>query len=621
MNDQNPASDEGATKPTAAQQATSVLGGVGASAAVSAVQGAAVGGAAGAAVGAAKGAATAAATNPVVMRAVIFAVLAVVLLAVAIVAGITAGAVTLVGAVAGTEQQNSAYAVSDDTIDSQTVTNGSAIAENTGLPQELTIAILDKHPGFDFTELSHTLDRNDPTRDARNMLTGAVADSGQVGRYIPEDGELATAADTVRELYTTAMTTAGLSEKDSTSAYDIALNWALGETADPDQQSCVPVSIPDGGPGIEIDGENFTAKQVSNMKVLIGIAKTMFGEDAEQAAKIGLVTARVESRFQNYANDGEVGPEDFNMGSATAADYAMLAYSLSLPHDAIGTDHSSLGIMQQQALAGWGDHGASTWASDPEGVIGRLMNPSHAAAKFYVRLDGIDGWQGMEPGVAAQTVQVSAFPDAYAEHVGLADAAWALFGEASPALNLPDSAGWGAVLPEDPGGEAQPPSTSPCGGAPAPLLGDYGWPVGELADGTMNGYISSPYGWRVHPSGYVHFHSGVDLVAAAGGSSPIYAAGDGVVTQSKTWIDPSCEGYVEILHEDGTGTGYLHLESRTVSVGDIVTAGTQVGTEGGVHPGGCSFGHHVHMYAYDTDHQRYDFLEWADAHGLKRDED
>ena len=43
------------------------------------------------------------------------------------------------------------------------------------------------------------------------------------------------------------------------------------------------------------------------------------------------------------------------------------------------------------------------------------MNPAIAAGKFYDALQQVPGWQGMPVTVAAQRVQRSAFPDAYAD--------------------------------------------------------------------------------------------------------------------------------------------------------------------------------------------------------------
>jgi hypothetical protein len=66
-------------------------------------------------------------------------------------------------------------------------------------------------------------------------------------------------------------------------------------------------------------------------------------------------------------------------------------------------DRDSLGLFQQRPSQGWGT---------PE----QVMDPVHATERFYDGLVKVDGYEGLEVTVAAQTVQRSAFPDAYAQH-------------------------------------------------------------------------------------------------------------------------------------------------------------------------------------------------------------
>jgi hypothetical protein len=68
----------------------------------------------------------------------------------------------------------------------------------------------------------------------------------------------------------------------------------------------------------------------------------------------------------------------------------------------IAVDHDSLGLFQQRPSAGWGSPG-------------QLTTPSYAARAFYARLlDTTADWGCLT--CAAQRVQGSAFPDAYAAH-------------------------------------------------------------------------------------------------------------------------------------------------------------------------------------------------------------
>ncbi|MFX1820960.1 C40 family peptidase [Pseudarthrobacter sp. CC4] len=86
--------------------------------------------------------------------------------------------------------------------------------------------------------------------------------------------------------------------------------------------------------------------------------------------------------------------------------------SLQFPNDGVGRDHDSIGSAQQRPAAGWG-------------TVAQLMDPSYNARAFYGGPSGpnrgsprglldIPGWQGMDKGLAAQAVQVSAFPELYA---------------------------------------------------------------------------------------------------------------------------------------------------------------------------------------------------------------
>lgn len=105
-------------------------------------------------------------------------------------------------------------------------------------------------------------------------------------------------------------------------------------------------------------------------------------------------------------------------------------------------------------------------------------------------------------------------------------------------------------------------------------------------------YLSSPYGWRIHPVyGYSKFHSGVDLAAPAG--TPIYASRSGRVTIA-TYSD-SAGYYVSINHGDGFSTSYLHMTHYIVGAGDYVAAGQVIGYVGTT---GVSTGNHLHFSIY-----------------------
>ncbi|MEX2279620.1 MAG: peptidoglycan DD-metalloendopeptidase family protein [Acidimicrobiia bacterium] len=105
----------------------------------------------------------------------------------------------------------------------------------------------------------------------------------------------------------------------------------------------------------------------------------------------------------------------------------------------------------------------------------------------------------------------------------------------------------------------------------------------------VNGWISSYYGWRIHPIfGTRRMHTGIDLAAAGG--SPIYAAEAGRVI-----IAGVRGGYgnaVVIDHGGGLATLYAHQSRIAVSVGEQVAAGERVGFVGCT--GFCT-GDHLHF--------------------------
>nr|WNW40685.1 C40 family peptidase [Streptomyces sp. Li-HN-5-13] len=72
-------------------------------------------------------------------------------------------------------------------------------------------------------------------------------------------------------------------------------------------------------------------------------------------------------------------------------------------------DRDSLGLFQQRPSQGWGS---------PE----QVMQPVYASTKFYEALQQVSGWQSMTITQAAQAVQRSGYPDAYAKWEPLAAA-------------------------------------------------------------------------------------------------------------------------------------------------------------------------------------------------------
>lgn len=109
---------------------------------------------------------------------------------------------------------------------------------------------------------------------------------------------------------------------------------------------------------------------------------------SDKAIRTALATALVESDLRTLANPND--PE-----------------SLNYEHSGLGYDHDSSGVFQQRANGAWGT------AAD-------RMDTRSSAGMFYDELAKQD-LDSMDEGSAAQAVQRSAFPGAYAERVDEAD--------------------------------------------------------------------------------------------------------------------------------------------------------------------------------------------------------
>ncbi|SIN17130.1 hypothetical protein [Micromonospora cremea] len=111
-------------------------------------------------------------------------------------------------------------------------------------------------------------------------------------------------------------------------------------------------------------------EQIANVKAII--AATKKADLPERAAVISIATSLQESKLENLGHLGDK------------------------------NDHDSLGLFQQRPSSGWGT---------PE----QITDPAYSTTAFLKGLKQVDGWQDMALTDAAQTVQVSAYPDAYAQ--------------------------------------------------------------------------------------------------------------------------------------------------------------------------------------------------------------
>jgi hypothetical protein len=122
--------------------------------------------------------------------------------------------------------------------------------------------------------------------------------------------------------------------------------------------------------------------QMDNAKIIVDVGLEM--KMPRRALVVALATAMQESNLYNLASD-------------------VLPESAEYPNQGSGSDHDSVGLFQQRPSSGWG-------------TVAQLMRPSYAARAFYTALNEIPGWQDMSITAAAQAVQISAYPDAYAQH-------------------------------------------------------------------------------------------------------------------------------------------------------------------------------------------------------------
>jgi len=125
-----------------------------------------------------------------------------------------------------------------------------------------------------------------------------------------------------------------------------------------------------------------TQAQTDNAYIIVEVGKVM--QLPKRAYVVAVATALQESNLRNLAN-------------------STVPVSLKYPHEGVETNLDSVGLFQQRSSVGWG-------------TVAQLMDPAQSAARFYSRLMRVSGWPTMSVTQAAQAVQRSAFPNAYAKH-------------------------------------------------------------------------------------------------------------------------------------------------------------------------------------------------------------
>jgi hypothetical protein len=126
--------------------------------------------------------------------------------------------------------------------------------------------------------------------------------------------------------------------------------------------------------------------QMNNARKIVAAGQKM--GLPKRAMVIAIATSLQESQLKNLAS-------------------TVIPESYSYTQEGEGSDHDSVGLFQQRPSSGWGR-------------VKDLMNPEYSATAFYKVLVAVPGWDRMALTYAAQAVQVSAYPEAYAKHEGRA---------------------------------------------------------------------------------------------------------------------------------------------------------------------------------------------------------
>ncbi|MGE3192546.1 MAG: M23 family metallopeptidase [Dehalococcoidia bacterium] len=317
-----------------------------------------------------------------------------------------------------------------------------------------------------------------------------------------------------------------------------------------------------------------------------GVAVTLDHQQLTHAATIVTVGAQTEGV-------GRAGIVIALMAALTESRLRMLANSAAVPessafpNDGEGSDDDSLGLFQMRPSAGWG-------------AVAELMNPTFQARAFFGGSSGpnypsprglldIPDWQSLDPGEAAQAVEVSAYPDRYQDNQPVAEAILAALTRRTETT---------------PGG-------APLGNVPETTAIVFPLPRGTWVN-------TSDYGWRDDPyTGKRAFHSGTDWATDEG--TAILALADGVVT----FAGPSGTYGNLIIIEHTIGgeriaSAYAHMwpSGVLVSVGDRVVAGQHIGNVGSA---GKSTGAHLHFEIRPggSNAAAVDAEPWLIAHGVQ----
>lgn len=136
---------------------------------------------------------------------------------------------------------------------------------------------------------------------------------------------------------------------------------------------------------------------------MVGDGDGLFSDAEECVAEVD--GRRVELSLEQAENASLITAISVRRGlPARAASIALAtAYQESDLFNIDYGDRDSIGLFQQRPSQGWGS-------------VDEILDPVYATNAFYDALVDVDGYQSLEITVAAQAVQRSGFPDAYADH-------------------------------------------------------------------------------------------------------------------------------------------------------------------------------------------------------------
>lgn len=197
--------------------------------------------------------------------------------------------------------------------------------------------------------------------------------------------------------------------------------------------------------------------QVSNARIIYAVA---VGRSLpERAAVIAIATALQESKLYNLTN-------------------------------AVNAD--SLGLFQQRPSQGWG-------------TAAQILDPMHASNAFYDHLIKVANWQSIPLTQAAQDVQRSAYPNAYAKWETLATALASQFSTEQPTTPTDTTGGTDTGAGCDDDGDGQ------------PTTGDVSLPNGVTLPAGTPTAVATAIAWALAQRG-TPYHYGGDCTNPHGGA-------------------------------------------------------------------------------------------------------